>query len=78
MENPLRIESVTQINNDRGQKTLHPLVSVLDQSLSKPVKEARYISDVYMVFLKDEKCGEMKYGRSHYDYEEGTLLFIAP
>jgi AraC-like DNA-binding protein len=78
MGNPLRIESVTQINNDRGQKTLHPLVSVLDQSLSKPVKEARYISDVYMIFLKDEKCGEVKYGRSHYDYEEGTLLFIAP
>jgi len=53
MGNPLRIESVTQINNDRGQKTLHPLVSVLDQSVSKPVKETRYISDVYMIFLKD-------------------------
>jgi AraC family transcriptional activator of pobA len=50
MGNPLRIESVAQINNERGQKTLHPLVSVLDQSLSKPVKEARYISDVYMIF----------------------------
>jgi AraC-like DNA-binding protein len=30
------------------------------------------------VFLKDTKCEEMKYGRNHYDYEEGTLLFIAP
>ena len=78
MEKPVRIESVAQFNKDRGQKTLHPLVSVLNQSLSKPVKEARYISELYIIFLKDEKCGELKYGRNHYDYEEGTILFIAP
>lgn len=78
MERPVKIESVAQFNRDRGQKTLHPLVSVLDQSYSQPVKETRYISEVYIIFLKDEKCGELKYGRNHYDYEEGTLLFIAP
>jgi AraC family transcriptional regulator, transcriptional activator of pobA len=78
MENIIKIESVAQFNKERGQKTLHPLVSVLDQSLSGPVQEARYISDVYIVFLKDTKCEELKYGRNHYDYEEGTLLFIAP
>jgi len=73
-----KIESVAQFNKGRGQKTLHPLVSVLDQSVSTPVKETRYISELYIIFLKDEKCGELKYGRNHYDYEEGTLLFIAP
>ena len=78
MEKPIRIESVSRFNKDRGQKTLHPLVSVLDQSYSQPVKETRYISELYIIFLKDEKCGELKYGRNHYDYEEGTLLFIAP
>jgi len=78
MEKILKIESVAQFNRDRGQKTLHPLASVLDQSLSKLIHEARYISELYIIFLKDMKCGELKYGRSHYDYEEGTLLFIAP
>lgn len=78
MEKIIKIESVSQFNKDRGQKTPHPLVSVLDNSLSKPVQEARFISDLYIIFLKDEKCGELKYGRNHYDYEEGTLLFIAP
>ena len=78
MEKIIKIESVAQFNSERGQKTLHPLVSVLDQSLSKPVQEARYISELYIIFLKDVKCGELKYGRNHYDYEEGTLLFIAP
>ena len=78
MEKISKIESVAQFNRDRGQKTLHPLVSVLDQSLSGPVKEARYLSELYIIFLKDIKCEELKYGRSHYDYQEGTLLFIAP
>ena len=36
------------------------------------------MSELYIIFLKEVKCGEMKYGRNHYDYEEGTLLFIAP
>ena len=73
-----KIESVAQFNRDRGQKTLHPLASVLDQSVSTPIKEARYISGLYLVLLKDIKCGELKYGRNRYDYEEGTLVFIAP
>ena len=78
MERIIKIESVAQFNRDRGHKTLHPLASVLDQSSSTPVQEARYISELYIVFLKELKCAELKYGRSHYDYEDGTLLFISP
>ena len=78
MEKISKLESVSQFNRERGQKTLHPLVTVLDQSLSKPVQEAIYSSELYINFLKDTKCEELKYGRNHYDYDEGTLLFIAP
>jgi len=74
----MKIESVAQFNRDREQKTLHPLIGVLDNALSRPVREARYVSDLYIVFLKDVKCGDLRYGRNYYDYEEGTLLFIAP
>jgi AraC family transcriptional regulator, transcriptional activator of pobA len=78
MNEIIKQESITQFNSLRGQETLHPLVTVLDQSKSKPVPASRYYSGLYIVYLKEVKCGEIKYGRSNYDYQEGTLLFIAP
>jgi len=32
----------------------------------------------YTIFLKDVKCGDLVYGRNIYDYQEGTLVFMAP
>lgn len=78
MDEIIKQESVSQFNNIRGQETLHPLVSVLDQSKSKRVPAARFYSGLYIIFLKEIKCGEMSYGRNTYDYEEGTLVFISP
>ena len=73
-----KLESVAQFNSQRGQETLHPLISVLDQSKSKPVQASRYLTDIYIIFLKDVKCEEFHYGRNKYDYQEESLLFIAP
>jgi AraC family transcriptional activator of pobA len=73
-----KLESVAQFNSQRGQETLHPLISVLDQSKSKPVHANRYSTDIYIIFLKDVKCEEFQYGRNKYDYQEESLLFIAP
>ncbi len=78
MDKIASLESVSQFNTERGQETLHPLVSVLDQANSLPVQAARFRSDLYIIFLKEVKCGELRYGRNHYDYQEGTLLFVAP
>lgn len=78
MDKILKLESVTQFNSKRGQDTLHPLVSVLDQSKSTSITSNRYLSELYIIFLKDVHCEDMKYGRSHYDYQEETLIFVAP
>lgn len=78
MEKIIKIESVAQFNGERGQPTLHPLVSVLDQSQSTPIQERHYVSELYIIFLKQDKGGSLKYGRNRYDYQDGTLLFIAP
>jgi AraC-like DNA-binding protein len=62
----------------RGMETLHPLVTVMDLSKAQPMPAAKFNFGLYAVYLKEIKCGELKYGRSHYDYQEGTLVFIAP
>ncbi|HPT22605.1 MAG TPA: helix-turn-helix transcriptional regulator [Bacteroidales bacterium] len=80
MKDILRLESVSDYNNLVGVETLHPLVSVID--LSKTINYDRPHShlnfSVYAVFLKELVCGELRYGRGIYDYQEGTLVFIAP
>ncbi|MBN8651815.1 MAG: helix-turn-helix transcriptional regulator [Cytophagales bacterium] len=73
-----KLTSVTQFNSRRGQDTLHPLVNVLDQSKSIPIKAYRQLSEIYVIFLKDLRCEDFQYGRNQYDYQEETLLFIAP
>lgn len=78
MEKIEKLSSVTQFNSRRGQETLHPLVSVLDQSKSAKIQANKYFSELYVIFLKDVRCEDFQYGRNKYDYQEETLLFIAP
>lgn len=73
-----KLHNVTQFNSQRGQETLHPLISVLDQSKSSPIKRYRCLSEIYIVFLKDLRCEDFQYGRNKYDYQEESLLFISP
>jgi len=74
----IRINTVAEYNKQVGVETLHPLVSVVDFEKVEPFCYFRTQMGVYAVFLKDTKCGNMTYGCSTYDYEEGTLVFLAP
>jgi len=78
MEKIVKIETVAQYNKMRGVETLHPLITVLDLSKAKPMPAKTFNFGVYAIYLKELKCGELKYGRNLYDYQEGTLVFIAP
>ncbi|HVM87636.1 MAG TPA: helix-turn-helix domain-containing protein [Puia sp.] len=78
MEEIIKIETVAQYNQMREMETLHPLVTVLDLSKAKPMPATAFNFGLYAIFLKELKCGELRYGRSHYDYQEGSLVFIAP
>lgn len=78
MDKIRKLESVSQFNTQRGQVTQHPLVSVLDQAKSAPIQPVRQLSELYIIFLKDAHCSPLNYGRNQYDYQEETLLFIAP
>lgn len=78
MNDQLIIETFSQFNSLRGYKTLHPLANVVDFSTSKPIQNARVHIDTYSVALKESVCGDLKYGCNYYDYQEGTLVFMAP
>lgn len=78
MEEIVKLESVTAYNKMRGVETLHPLVTVIDLSKAEPMAAKTFNFGLYAIYLKELKCGEIKYGRNNYDYQEGTLVFIAP
>lgn len=78
MSDVVRINTVSEYNHLVGQETLHPLVSIVDFSKAEPFCYFRMQTGLYTIFLKDIKCGNMTYGLGSYDYEEGTLLFLAP
>ena len=75
---PLIIDTVDKFNKMFGTETLHPMVSVIDMSQVNPMRHIRYTLGLYTIFLKEVKCGDLRYGRQYYDYQEGTLVCIAP
>ena len=83
MERIFRFDTVTDYNALNNHETLHPLVSIIDFSKANPRTwgekgTVRINFGMYCIFLKDVKCGDLKYGRNYYDYQEGTLVFVAP
>jgi AraC-like DNA-binding protein len=83
MEEVYRFNTVGEYNALNNHETLHPLVSVVDFSMAKPrswngKKKVKINYGMYCIFLKEIKCGDIKYGCNYYDYQEGTLVFVAP
>ena len=73
------IDSVDRYNEIFGLETRHPLVSIIDlaKSTTWPTR-AWFRYEVYALYLKNVKCGDIKYGRQYYDYQDGTIVCFAP
>jgi AraC-like DNA-binding protein len=83
MDKIINVNSVSEFNAANNHKTLHSFVTVLDYSKANPrdwgeVDTIRFNYGLYSVILKDVVCGDLRYGRHHYDYQAGTLVFYAP
>ena len=79
MEEITKLESIDQYDHLFGLETLHPLVNVIDFSkATKTVEYYRMNIGFYSLFLKEAKCGDLRYGRKYYDYQEGTVVCMAP
>lgn len=78
MENILEMPSVKDYNDNLGVTTLHPLVSVVDMSELECIRHSLKHFGFYCIILKHLGCGDVTYGRSTYDYNDGSLVFVAP
>lgn len=79
MKEVIKLDTVDQYNRLFGLETLHPLVSVVN--LSEATRFPTHFTmnyGVYALFLKNVKCGDIRYGRQIYDYQEGTVTSFAP
>lgn len=72
------LNHVWEYNDLLGVETTHPLVSVIDFSTLPPMRHERHMFGFYVLFLKEVNCGDLIYGRQTYDYQEGTIVAIAP
>ena len=78
MNGVVNFDTVNEYNVYNNHETLHPLVSIVDLSKANPRRHTRMNIGIYTIILKDVNCGDLKYGRNTYDYQEGTLVFFAP
>lgn len=79
MDDIIKLDSIDKYNKLFGLETLHPLVSVID--LSEATLFPTHFTfnyEVYALFLKDTRCGDIRYGKQTYDYQEGTVVSFAP
>ena len=83
MQNILEINTVADYLKLRNYGVLHPLVGIVDfnkvdnSSYTKPEYDGFHFK-CFAIFLKDAEGCKLKYGGKDYDYDEGTLVFMAP
>ena len=84
MEHYFKIENIADYLKFRNQRPLHPLIGIVDfyqlknEIDSLNTKWDGLDFDCYAIFLKDNVDCKLKYGGNQYDFNEGTMVFIAP
>jgi len=82
-ENLKRFRSISEIHQAFGMpQPRHPLISLTHFNESNPFNpETAPVYDVmefYKIAFTAENHGKMKYGQNYYDFNEGSMVFIAP
>ncbi len=81
MNDFFKITSISELHRHLGYaKPEHPLISVLDLSKianTDYLADKKIVTSYYSVYLKTGNSS-IKYGRKHYDFEEGSIITMAP
>ena len=87
MTNFIKISSVTEMHMAAGMTPpKHPLITFIETSeIVNGGKQddtnydgVKITSDMYSIMFKDGMEGSMGYGRTSYDFQDGTMIFLGP
>lgn len=81
-QNIKKINSVKELHSYMGLPSpLNPLITIIDHSQTQSnIQESdqKLLLDFYNISIKRSFKGKLKYGKNHYDFDDGTMSFIAP
>jgi AraC-like DNA-binding protein len=87
MSEIFNIRSITEFHQIVGlSEPKHPLIGIFEdedmREQAKPdiqnLEGVKISTDMYTIMFKDKIRGSMSYGRTSYDFQYGTMVFIAP
>lgn len=76
----IHLQHIAEINQFVHVETKHPLVTVVDFSKADEYLEEgiRISADFYTIMFKNYCANQVKYGRQNLDFQDGSLICIAP
>jgi AraC-like DNA-binding protein len=77
----VHIKSIAEVYSfNQAKNPSHPLITVIRQwpKSNLDLSEIKFTSDLYFIAMKPNVRGSFDYGRSTYDFQEGTMIFIGP
>lgn len=80
MKPVIQVKNISEINNFLRGVTKHPLVAVVDFSKVDELieEDVRISCGFYCIMFKNYCTNNMRYGRQQYDFQDGSLICIAP
>lgn len=81
-QNITKINSIKELHSFMVLSSpLNPLITIIDHSSTtnyiQPQNE-KLLLEFYNISIKRSFKGKLKYGKNHYDFDDGTMSFIAP
>jgi AraC family transcriptional regulator, transcriptional activator of pobA len=77
-----KINSIKELHSFMGLPSpLNPLITIIDHAETTNHKQSqneKLLLDFYNISIKRSFKGKLKYGKNHYDFDDGTMSFIAP
>ena len=81
-QNITKINSIKELHSFMGLPSpLNPLITIIDHSSTTNYKQShneKLLLEFYNISIKRSFKGKLKYGKNHYDFDDGTMSFIAP